>query len=122
MLNLEKTTMDANQNVVGQAEKDYDEASKFFYSVYVPHEYFLLTGSDLPELVWSAIDATADAMEAGMDRSEVRLRAAAFVLRRLAEHGPFDGNSVLARNEWLTSARAARPGVVVPLPSKPEGE
>jgi hypothetical protein len=115
--------MNANQNVVEQAEKDYDEASKFFYSKLPHKEEFLFTGEEIDDFAWSVASAINDAIEAGMDRSEVLLRAVAFALRHFAKHGSsaYYESPDSAWGELLASARAARPGVVVPFPLKPEG-
>jgi hypothetical protein len=114
--------MNANQNVVEQAEKDYDEASKSFYSKLPHKEEFFFTGEEIVDLAWNVANATDDAIAACVDRSEVRLRAVTFVLRRYAIGIPTCIGSDHAWNELLASARAARPGVVVPLPSNPDGE
>jgi len=77
MLSWEKTTME-------QAEKDYDASSSFFYSKLPHKEEFYFTGEEIADLIWNAVNATVEAIEASVDRSEVGLRAAAFVMRRYA--------------------------------------
>jgi hypothetical protein len=99
---------------IERAIKTYDDDSASFNSE---------LSEEIKDLVWSAVNATGDAYEAGVDRSEVKLRAAAFVLRHFAKYGSsaYYERPDSAWDELLASARAARPGVVVPFP-KPEGE
>jgi hypothetical protein len=101
-----------------EAVKDYDVASDLFHSTCPHKDEFVFTGEEIADLVWNTVNATADAIEAGVDRSELRLRAASFVLRRYAIGIPTIIGTDYAWDKVLASARAARPGGVYPFPNK----
>jgi hypothetical protein len=98
--------MYANQIVAGQAEIDYDASSSFFDSKLPHQEEFYFTGEEIADLIWNAVNATADAMEAGVGGIEVRLRAAAFVMRQYAIGVPTCIGSDRAWDDLLTAQRA----------------
>jgi hypothetical protein len=88
------------------AEKDYDSSSSFFDSRMPHKDEFYFTGEEIADLVWNAVNATADAMEAGVGEMEVRLRAAAFVMRQYAIGVPTCIGPDHAWDGLLASARA----------------
>jgi hypothetical protein len=88
-------------------EHDYDASSSFFDSKLPHKEEFFFIGGEIADLIWNAVNATVDAVEAGVDRSEVGLRAAAFVLRQYALGAP---TCMGGDRDWADLLAAQRAG------------